>query len=160
LIVYGVAFMYVERRNKGKSPAIKRTAEIDYRTAILIGCFQCLSLIPGTSRSGSTILGGILLGVSRAAASEFSFFLAIPTMLGASALKLLKYLMEGLIPSGMEIAVLLVGCAVSFLVSLFVIRSLMEYVRKHNFSAFGVYRIVLGTLVLLYFAVKSVVGVG
>lgn len=160
LIVYGVAFMYVEKRNKGKSPAIKRTAEIDYRTAILIGCFQCLSLIPGTSRSGSTILGGILLGVSRAAASEFSFFLAIPTMLGASALKLLKYLMEGLIPSGMEIAVLLVGCAVSFLVSLFVIRSLMEYVRKHNFSAFGVYRIVLGTLVLLYFAVKSVVGVG
>ena len=160
LIVYGVAFMYVERRNKGKSPAIKRTAEIDYRTAILIGCFQCLSLIPGTSRSGSTLLGGILLGVSRAAASEFSFFLAIPTMLGASALKLLKYLMEGLIPSGMEIAVLLVGCAVSFLVSLFVIRSLMEYVRKHNFSAFGVYRIVLGTLVLLYFAVKSVVGVG
>ena len=160
LIVYGVAFIYVERRNKGKSPAIKRTAEIDYRTAILIGCFQCLSLIPGTSRSGSTILGGILLGVSRAAASEFSFFLAIPTMLGASALKLLKYLMEGLIPSVMEIAVLLVGCAVSFLVSLFVIRSLMEYVRKHNFSAFGVYRIVLGTLVLLYFAVKSVVGVG
>ena len=160
LIVYGVAFIFVERKNKGKAPAIKNTTEIDYRTAILIGCFQCLSLIPGTSRSGSTILGGILLGVSRATASEFSFFLAIPTMLGASALKLLKYLMEGMIPSGMEIAILLVGCVVSFLVSLFVIRSLMEYVRKHNFSAFGVYRIVLGTLVLLYFAVKSVVGVG
>ena len=160
LIVYGVAFIFVERKNKGKAPAIKNTTEIDYRTAILIGCFQCLSLIPGTSRSGSTILGGILLGVSRATASEFSFFLAIPTMLGASALKLLKYLMEGMIPSGMEIAVLLVGCVVSFLVSLFVIRSLMEYVRKHNFSAFGVYRIVLGALVLLYFAVKSVVGVG
>ena len=160
LIVYGVAFIFVERKNKGKAPAIKNTTEIDYRTAILIGCFQCLSLIPGTSRSGSTILGGILLGVSRATASEFSFFLAIPTMLGASALKLLKYLMEGMIPSGMEIAILLVGCVVSFLVSLFVIRSLMEYVRKHNFSAFGVYRIVLGALVLLYFAVKSVVGVG
>ena len=160
LIVYGVAFIFVERRNKGKAPAIKNTREIDYRTAILIGCFQCLSLIPGTSRSGSTILGGILLGVSRSAASEFSFFLAIPTMLGASALKLLKYLMEGMIPSGMEIGVLIVGCVVSFLVSLFVIRSLMEYVRKHNFSAFGVYRIVLGALVLLYFAVKSVVGVG
>ena len=160
LIVYGVAFIFVERRNKGKAPAIKRTAEIDYRTAILIGCFQCLSLIPGTSRSGSTILGGILLGVSRSAASEFSFFLAIPTMLGASALKLLKYLLEGLIPSGQEIAVLIVGCIVSFLVSLFVIRSLMEYVRKHNFSAFGVYRIVLGALVLVYFAVKSIVGVG
>ena len=160
LIVYGVAFIFVERRNKGKAPAIMRTAEIDYRTALLIGAFQCLSLIPGTSRSGSTILGGILLGVSRSAASEFSFFLAIPTMLGASALKLLKYLMEGMIPSGMEIGVLIVGCVVSFLVSLFVIRSLMEYVRKHNFSAFGVYRIVLGALVLVYFAVKSVVGVG
>ena len=160
LIVYGVAFIFVERRNKGKAPAIKRTAEIDYRTALLIGAFQCLSLIPGTSRSGSTILGGILLGVSRSDASEFSFFLAIPTMLGASALKLLKYLMEGMIPSGMEIGVLIVGCVVSFLVSLFVIRSLMEYVRKHNFSAFGVYRIVLGALVLVYFAVKSVVGVG
>ena len=160
LIVYGVAFIFVERRNAGKVPAVKSTADIDYRTAILIGCFQCLSLIPGTSRSGSTILGGILLGVSRSAASEFSFFLAIPTMLGASALKLLKYMLEGMIPSGMEIGVLLVGCIVSFLVSLFVIRSLMEYVRKHNFSAFGVYRIVLGALVLLYFAVKSVVGVG
>ena len=160
LILYGVAFIYVERRNRGKAPAIKRTAEIDYRTAILIGCFQCLSLIPGTSRSGSTILGGILLGVSRSAASEFSFFLAIPTMQGASALKLVKDLLEGLIPTGMEIGVLLTGCVVSFLVSLFVIRSLMEYVRKHNFSAFGVYRIVLGALVLLYFAVKSVVGVG
>ena len=160
LIVYGVAFIFVERRNKGKAPAIKRTAEIDYRTALLIGAFQCLSLIPGTSRSGSTILGAILLGVSRSAGAEFSFFLAIPTMLGASALKLLKYLMEGMIPSGMEIGVLIVGCVVSFLVSLFVIRSLMEYVRKHNFSAFGVYRIVLGALVLLYFAVKSVVGVG
>ena len=160
LILYGVAFIYVERRNRGKAPAIKRTAEIDYRTAILIGCFQCLSLIPGTSRSGSTILGGILLGVSRPAGAEFSFFMAIPTMLGASALKLVKYLLEGLIPTGMEIGVLLTGCVVSFLVSLFVIRSLMEYVRKHNFSAFGVYRIVLGALVLLYFAVKSVVGVG
>ena len=160
LIIYGVAFIFVERRNAGKVLAIKSTADIDYRTAILIGCFQCLSLIPGTSRSGSTILGGILLGVSRSAASEFSFFLAIPTMLGASALKLLKYVLEGMIPTGQEIGVLLVGCIVSFLVSLFVIHSLMEYVRKHNFSAFGVYRIVLGALVLLYFAVKSVVGVG
>ena len=160
LMVYGVAFLYVETKNVGKVPAVKSTHEIDYRTAILIGCFQCLSLIPGTSRSGSTILGGIMLGVSRSAASEFSFFLAIPTMLGASALKLLKYLLEGMIPSGREIAVLIVGCVVSFIFSLVVIRSLMEYVRKHNFSAFGVYRIVLGAMVLLYFAVKSVVGVG
>ncbi len=160
LIVYGVAFIFVEKRNKGKAPAIKNTTEIDYRTALLIGCFQCLSLIPGTSRSGSTILGGILLGVSRATASEFSFFLAIPTMLGASALKLLKYLMEGMIPSGMEIAILLTGCVVSFIVSLLVIKALMDYVRKHNFSAFGYYRIVLGALVLMYFVVRSIVGVG
>ena len=160
LIVYGVAFIFVEKRNKGKAPAIKNTTEIDYRTAILIGCFQCLSLIPGTSRSGSTILGGILLGVSRATASEFSFFLAIPTMLGASALKLLKYIMEGMIPSGMEIAILLTGCVVSFLVSLLVIKALMDYVRKHNFSAFGYYRIVLGILVLMYFVIRSIVGVG
>ena len=160
LIVYGVAFIFVEKRNKGKAPAIKNTTEIDYRTAILIGCFQCLSLIPGTSRSGSTILGGILLGVSRATASEFSFFLAIPTMLGASALKLLKYILEGMIPSGMEIAILLTGCVVSFLVSVFVIKALMDYVRKHNFSAFGYYRIVLGALVLVYFVIRSIVGVG
>ena len=160
LIVYGVAFILVEKRNKGKSPKIKRTAEIDYRTALLIGAFQCLSLIPGTSRSGSTILGGILLGVSRATASEFSFFLAIPTMLGASALKLVKYVLEGMVPSGMEIAILLVGCVVSFLVSLFVIKSLMEYVRKHSFSVFGIYRIALGVLVLLYFIIKVTVAVG
>ena len=160
LIVYGVAFIFVEKRNKGKAPAIKNTTEIDYRTAILIGCFQCLSLIPGTSRSGSTILGGILLGVSRATASEFSFFLAIPTMLGASAQKLLKYIMEGMNPSGMEIAILLTGCVVSFLVSVFVIKALMDYVRKHNFSAFGYYRIVLGALVLVYFVIRSIVGVG
>jgi len=160
LILYGIAFLVVERRNSGMTPTVRTVYEIDLKTALLIGAFQCLSLIPGTSRSGSTILGGILLGVSRSAASEFSFFLAIPTMLGASALKLLKYLMEGMLPSGMEIGVLIVGCVVSFLVSLFVIRSLMEYVRKHNFSAFGVYRIVLGALVLVYFAVKSVVGVG
>ena len=160
LIVYGVAFILVEKRNKGKSPKIKRTAEIDYRTALLIGAFQCLSLIPGTSRSGSTILGGILLGVSRATASEFSFFLAIPTMLGASALKLVKYVLEGMVPSGLEIAILLVGCVVSFLVSLFVIKSLMEYVRKHSFSVFGIYRIALGVLVLLYFIIKVTVAVG
>ena len=153
LIVYGVAFIFVERRNAGKVPAVKSTADIDYRTAILIGCFQCLSLIPGTSRSGSTILGGILLGVSRPAAAEFSFFLAIPTMLGASGLKLVKYLFEGVIPNATEIAVLIVGCVVSFVVSLLVIRGLMEYVRKHSFSVFGVYRIVLGIIVLAYFLI-------
>ncbi|MBQ7346207.1 MAG: undecaprenyl-diphosphate phosphatase [Oscillospiraceae bacterium] len=154
LIVYGVAFIIVERQNRGLAPRISDVHEIDYRTALLIGAFQCLSLIPGTSRSGSTILGGILLGVSRPAAAEFSFFLAIPTMLGASALKLVKYLLEGMIPTGTEIAVLITGCVVSFIVSLLVIRALMEYVRKRSFSAFGVYRIVLGALVIGYFLMK------
>ena len=151
LIVYGIAFICVERRNAGKTPAIRKTSQIDYKTALLIGCFQCLSLIPGTSRSGSTILGGILLGVSRGAAAEFSFFMAIPTMLGASAIKLLKFLTSGVGITGLEVGVLIVGCVVSFLVSLFVIKGLMEYVRKHSFSAFGVYRIILGAVVLLYF---------
>ena len=153
LIVYGVAFIFVERRNAGKKPTIRKTAQIDYRTALLMGCFQCLSLIPGTSRSGSTILGGILLGVSRAAAAEFSFFMAIPTMLGASALKLVKFLLEGVKATGTEVMVLITGCVVSFLVSLFVIKALMEYVRKHSFSIFGVYRILLGVVVLVYFLI-------
>ena len=155
LILYGIAFIYVEKRNQGKAPKIKNCNEIDYRTAILIGAFQCLSLIPGTSRSGSTILGAILIGVSRTAASEFSFFLAIPTMLGASGLKLLGYVKDaaelGLTTTGTEIAVLIVGGVVSFLVSLFVIKSLMKYVKNHSFATFGNYRIVLGALVLAYF---------
>ena len=155
LIFYGVAFILVEKRNVGKDMAIESVYQIDYKTALLIGAFQCLSLIPGTSRSGSTILGAILLGVARPAGAEFSFFLAIPTMLGASALKLLKYVLEGMIPTTGEIAVLLVGCVVSFLVSLLVIRVLMDYVRRHSFSLFGVYRIVLGAAVLVYFLVKS-----
>lgn len=152
LIVYGVAFLFVERGNK--HTRIDDVYAIDYRTALLIGCFQCLSLIPGTSRSGSTILGAILLGVARPAGAEFSFFLAIPTMLGASALKLLKYLLEGLTPTGTEIAVLITGCIVSFLVSLLVIRVLMDFVRKRSFAPFGVYRIILGTAVLAYFLLR------
>ena len=151
LIIYGVAFILVERQNKGLEPRIADVHAIDYRTALLIGAFQCLSLIPGTSRSGSTILGGILLGVSRPAAAEFSFFLAIPTMLGASALKLLKYFLEGAMPSMTEWAVLAVGCVVSFIVSMLVIKALMEYVRKRSFSVFGVYRIILGAAVVGYF---------
>jgi undecaprenyl-diphosphatase len=157
LIIYGVAFIIVERQNKGLEPRIADVHTIDYRTALLIGAFQCLSLIPGTSRSGSTILGGILLGVSRPAAAEFSFFLAIPTMLGASALKLLKYLMEGALPSVTEMAVLVTGCVVSFIVSMLVIKALMEYVRKRSFSVFGVYRIILGALVIGYFLLKTFV---
>ena len=151
LIVYGVAFLFVEKWNKTRSFAITEVGAIDYRTALLMGAFQCLSLIPGTSRSGSTILGAIILGVSRSAGAEFSFFMAIPTMLGASALKLLKFLLEDVSASGTEIMVLVTGCVVSFIVSLLVIKALMEYVRKHSFSVFGVYRIVLGVVVLGYF---------
>ena len=157
LVVYGVAFILMERQQKPTK--IDDVYEIDYKTALLIGAFQCLSLIPGTSRSGSTILGAIVLGVARPAGAEFSFFLAIPTMLGASALKVLKYgkeILEGAaaVPTGMEIGVLAIGCVVSFVVSLLVIRALMDYVRKHSFSVFGVYRIVLGAAVLGYFLVK------
>ena len=157
LIAYGVAFIYVERLNAGKEFAIDNVYKIDYKTALLIGAFQCLSLVPGTSRSGSTILGGILLGVSRGAAAEFSFFMAIPTMLGASAIKLLKFFLEtGFGMSGMEFAILLTGMIVSFIVSLLVIKGLMEYVRKHSFSAFGFYRIGLGAVVLIYFVIKAI----
>ena len=152
LIVYGIAFILVEKRNRGKfSRVVNDVHFIDWKTAVLIGVFQCLSLIPGTSRSGSTILGAILLGVSRSAGAEFSFFMAIPTMLGASAIKGLKFLLSGVEATASEIGVLIVGCIVSFVVSMLVIRALMEYVRKHSFSAFGVYRIALGIIVLVYF---------
>ena len=157
LIVYGVAFILVERRNARRvgGKTVEDVYAIDYKTALLIGCFQCLSLIPGTSRSGSTILGAILIGVGRRAGAEFSFFMAIPTMLGASAIKGLKFLLSGVSATGTEIGVLIVGCVVSFLVSLLVIRGLMEYVRRHSFSAFGVYRIILGVVVLVYFALAG-----
>ena len=154
LIVYGIAFILLERRNQGKyGRTISDVHDIDYKTALMIGLFQCLSLVPGTSRSGSTILGAILIGVGRSAGAEFSFFMAIPTMLGASAIKGLKFLLSGVEATGTELSVLAVGCVVSFVVSLLVIRGLMEYVRRHSFSAFGVYRIVLGIVVLAYFAV-------
>ena len=155
LIVYGIAFILVERRNRGKRlKVIGDVHDIDYRTALLIGAFQCLSLVPGTSRSGSTILGAILIGVGRSAGAEFSFFMAIPTMLGASAIKGLKFILSGTAITGTEIGVLMVGSVVSFVVSMLVIRALMEYVRKHSFSVFGVYRIVLGINVLGYFLLK------
>ncbi len=157
LVLYGVAFLFIEKKPLGNGKAITQVWDIDYRTAIAIGCFQCLSLIPGTSRSGSTILGAILLGVSRSAGAEFSFFLAIPTMVGASALKLLKFLMDGVSMTATEGGVLAVGCIVSFAVSLLVIKGLMEYVRKHSFSVFGWYRIGLGILVLGYFAATALI---
>ena len=156
LIVYGIAFILVEKRNEGVQPRVSKVWHIDYKTALLIGCFQCLSLVPGTSRSGSTILGAILLGVSRGAGSEFSFFMAIPTMLGASAIKLLKFLVSGAAFGFGELVLLLVGTVVSFIVSMIAIKALMNYVRKHSFSAFGVYRIVLGVIVLVYFAAKGI----
>lgn len=152
LVFYGVAFLYVEK--EGKKKEIASVYDIDYRTALLIGAFQCLSLIPGTSRSGSTILGAILLGVGRAAGAEFSFFLAIPTMLGASALKLLKFMLSGVTAGSTEILLLLTGCAVSFLVSLLVIRGLMDYVKRHSFRVFGIYRILLGGVVLIWYFIQ------
>lgn len=151
LIVYGVAFILVERMNQGKRPKVEAVEDLPLSTAMGIGAFQCLSLIPGTSRSGSTILGGILLGASRSAASEFSFFLAIPTMLGASALKLLKFFLDGNVLLASEVMMLVAAFVVAFLVSLLVIKALMAYVRRHSFSSFGVYRIILGALVLGYF---------
>jgi len=157
LVIYGVGFIFVERFNRRRKLIVGSVYDISYKTALLIGAFQCLSLIPGTSRSGSTILGAILLGVGRAAGAEFSFFLALPTMLGASALKLLKFLLSGVTAGGLEIAVLLIGCAVSFVVSLLVIKGLMEYVRKRSFAAFGIYRIVLGAAVIGYFVIKALI---
>ena len=157
LILYGVAFLFMEKRNQSRSFKIENVYDIDYRTAILIGAFQCLSLIPGTSRSGATILGALVLGVARPAGAEFSFFLAIPTMLGASALKLLKFLLSGVSATGLEIALLGIGCVVSLVVSLLVIKGLMEYVRKRSFKVFGIYRIALGALVIGYFVIKQFV---
>lgn len=156
LILYGIAFILIENRNKKLQPRITDVQEIDYRTAIYIGLFQCLSIIPGTSRSGSTILGAILLGVGRSAGAEFSFFLAIPTMLGYSALKIFDFfIMEGKALNNTEIGVLITAFIVSFVVSLLVIKGLMEFVRRHSFSSFGWYRIGLGILLIGYFIVKA-----
>ena len=151
--VYGVAFIAVEKWNEHRELRYHDVNNLPWGTAMIIGVSQCLSLVPGTSRSGSTILGGILAGVSRGTAAEFSFFMAIPTMVGASGIKLLKFFLSGVSFSAMDMLILLVGCTVSYIVSLLVIKGLMNYVRKHSFSAFGVYRIVLGIAVLLYFLV-------
>ena len=152
LVVYGVAFIVIERRqNAHKRARIQSVELLDLRTALFIGCFQALSLIPGTSRSGATILGGILLGCSRAAASEFSFFMAIPTMAGASLIKVLKF---GFAFTGAEMLILLTGCVTAFVVSIVAIKTFIGYIKKHSFTAFGWYRIVLGALVALYFLLK------
>lgn len=146
MIIYGVAFILIERTNKKTD--IYNMKELDYKTALIIGAFQVLSIIPGTSRSGSTILGAMLLGCSRAMAAEFSFFLAIPVMFGVSLLKILKY---GLAMNGQDAAILLCGMLVAYIVSMLSIKFLMNFVKKHNFKSFGVYRIVLGIAVILYF---------
>ena len=151
LAVYGVAFIVVEKIKRGSAYRIESVYDISYRDALFIGAFQCLSLIPGTSRSGSTILGGMIGGVSRSAASEFSFFMAIPVMLGASGLKIVKFFLGGGSLFGFEWLLLGLGILISFLVSLVTIRFLMEFVKGHSFAAFGIYRIILGILVLLYF---------
>ncbi|MBQ9086514.1 MAG: undecaprenyl-diphosphate phosphatase [Clostridia bacterium] len=151
LIVYGVAFLFIEKLRANCSVRVDRVEQIGWRDALLIGTFQVLAIIPGTSRSGSTILGAMMFGLSRTAAAEFSFYLAIPTMAGASLLKAAKFFLEGNTIGGTEWAILLVGCLTAFAVSLLVIRYLMDYVRRHSFSVFGVYRIVLGFLVLGYF---------
>ena len=155
LIVYGILFIVIEKQRKGKSFRVETVDDLSYKDALVIGAYQVLSLVPGTSRSGSTILGGMLHGVSRTAAAEFSFFMAIPIMLGASGLKVVKFVLDGYTATGGEIALLLVGIVVSFVVSLLTIRFLMDFVKRHDFKPFGIYRIALGALVLLYFLIKA-----
>ena len=155
LIVYGIAFIVVERVKKDKKYRIENVYDISYKDAFIIGAYQVLSLIPGTSRSGSTILGGMLTGVSRTASAEFSFYLAIPVMLGASLLKVLKFILAGFTVTLIELLLLLIGILVSFIVSVFVIDFLMSFVKKHSFSAFGIYRIALGVIVVAFFLIKT-----
>ena len=149
LIFYGIAFIVIENWNKTRTPNVETLNDITYKTAFLIGMFQVLSIIPGTSRSGATIIGALLIGVSRVAAAEFTFFLAVPVMFGLSALKMIKF---GLSFTSAEFAVLIIGCVVAYLVSIVVIKFLMSYIKKHDFKIFGWYRIVLGVIVLAYFA--------
>lgn len=151
LIVFGIAFIVIENWNKGRKGQKEKNSQITYKDAIIIGIFQLLAAIfPGTSRSGATIIGGLLIGLSRPNAAEFTFYLAIPTMLGASLLKLVKF---GFAFTSIELAILLVGMLVSFLVSIVVIKFLMDYIKKHDFKVFGYYRIILGLIVIAYFAI-------
>lgn len=153
LIAFGVAFIAVENAHRGRKPRIRSLARLDVRTVLLIGLFQVIAAIfPGTSRSGATIIGALLLGVSRRVAAEFTFYLAIPVMFGASLLKLVRF---GFAFTGMEIAILLIGMAVAFVVSVLVIRFLMDYIKRHDFKVFGWYRIALGAVVLVYFWLRG-----
>lgn len=158
LVVYGIAFIWIEDRNRRVEPKVTDLARMSYKTAFYIGLFQVLSIIPGTSRSGATILGGIIVGTSRSVAADFTFFLGIPTMFGYSGLKAVKYFIDGNTLTGGQVAILLVASVTASVVSLFVIRFLMNYIKKHDFTVFGKYRIVLGIIVLLYGAVKLIFG--
>ncbi|WP_064519086.1 undecaprenyl-diphosphate phosphatase [Streptococcus vestibularis] len=158
LVVYGIAFIWIEDRNRRVEPKVTDLARMSYKTAFYIGLFQVLSIIPGTSRSGATILGGIIVGTSRSVAADFTFFLGIPTMFGYSGLKAVKYFIDGNTLTGGQAAILLVASVTALLVSLFVIRFLMNYIKKHDFTVFGKYRIVLGIIVLFYGAVKLIFG--
>ena len=158
LVVYGIAFIWIEDRNRRVEPKVTDLARMSYKTAFYIGLFQVLSIIPGTSRSGATILGGIIVGTSRSVAADFTFFLGIPTMFGYSGLKAVKYFIDGNTLTGGQVAILLVASVTALDVSLFVIRYLMNYIKKHDFTVFGKYRIVLGIIVLLYGAVKLIFG--
>ena len=154
LIIVGVAFIYIENRNKDMRPSVNSLSALSYKDALIIGLFQVVAaVLPGTSRSGATIVGGLMIGVSRAVAAEFTFFLAIPVMFGASLLKLVKF---GFAFSVLEFFILVIGMVVAFVVSIFVIRFLMSYIKKHDFKVFGWYRIVLGAFVLIFFAIRGV----
>lgn len=151
LVVYGIAFILIEKANKNKDFEVKSVDDMTYSKALGVGLFQSLALIPGTSRSGSTIMGASILGVGRTAAAEFSFFLAVPVMFGASALKLLKFFLKGNVFTSSELLILAVGCITAFVVSVVAIKFLMNFVRNHSFASFGWYRIILGIIVVLYF---------
>ncbi len=156
LIVFGVLFIIVEKQKKGRPAVITQVSELTVRLAVWIGVFQLIAAVfPGTSRSGATIIGALMLGVSRTVAAEFTFYLAVPVMCGASLLKLVKFMMMGLSFTGMELVLLLVGCVVAFVVSVLVIKFLMGYIKKHDFVPFGIYRIVLGAILLIYFFAKA-----
>ena len=150
LIVYGIAFIWIEKRNKDVEPQVTNLAKMSYKTALLIGCFQVLSIVPGTSRSGATILGAIILGTSRSVATDFTFFLGIPTMFGYSGLKAVKYFLDGNSLSLEQVVILLVASVTAYIVSVVVIRMLTDFVKKHDFTVFGYYRIVLGAILLIY----------
>ena len=157
LIVYGIAFIYIEKRNATVEPKVTDLAKMSYKTALLIGVFQVLAIVPGTSRSGATILGAIILGTSRSVAADFTFFLAIPTMFGYSGLKAVKFFIDGNVLSIPQVSILLVASVTAFVVSLYAIKFLTDYVKRHDFTVFGKYRIVLGLILILYTLVKGVI---